>query len=202
MESFVFNSFKTRLMNGEVELSGSFWKHYPVNKKFVENYEDDIRSLSSTSAFIMYDLAKNQASDYYGKTGTNDTSLFNDWYNYYGTKINMVEYVYKPMGDTDVAMKPEFVTKAGWNSFSDKDRCPYLKKLFFPEVPTGKDFYHDTGDIDEYGDPIPRGFYYVTTKEHLLWCAEKVNNTSYDNEINIVLGDNIGYDDILVKPQH
>lgn len=198
MESFVFNSFKTRLMNGEVELSGSFWKHYPVNKKFVENYEDDIRSLSSTSAFIMYDLAKNQASDYYGKTGTNDTSLFNDWYNYYGTKINMVEYVYKPMGDTDVAMKPEFVTKAGWNSFSDKDRCPYLKKLFFPEVPTGKDFYHDTGDIDEYGDPIPRGFYYVTTKEHLLWCAEKVNNTSYDNEINIVLGDNIGYDDISV----
>lgn len=202
MESFVFNSFKTRLMNGEVELSGSFWKHYPVNKKFVENYEDDIRSLSSTSAFIMYDLAKNQASDYYGKTGTNDTSLFNDWYNYYGTKINMVEYVYKPMGDTDVAMKPEFVTKAGWNSFSDKDRCPYLKKLFFPDKPdpdpNRKDFYRDTGDIDEYGNPIPRGFYYVTTKEHLLWCAEKVNNTSYDNEINIVLGDNIGYDDISV----
>lgn len=200
MESFVFNSFKTRLMNGEVELSGSFWKHYPVNKKFVENYEDDIRSLSSTSAFIMYDLAKNQASDYYGKTGTNDTSLFNDWYNYYGTKINMVEYVYKPMGDTDVAMKPEFVTKAGWNSFSDKDICPYLKKLFFPDKPdpNRKDFYRDTGDIDEYGNPIPRGFYYVTTKEHLLWCAEKVNNTSYDNEINIVLGDNIGYDDISV----
>ena len=207
MESFVFNSFKTRLMNGEVELSGSFWKHYPVNKKFVENYEDDIKSMSSTSAFIMYDLAKNKASiiydsvkntGYYGKTGTNDASLFNDWYDYYGTKINMVKYVYKPMGDTDVAMKPEFVTKAGWNSFSDKDRCPYLKELFFPEVPTGKDFYHDTGDIDEYGDPIPRGFYYVTTKEHLLWCAEKVNNTSYDNEINIVLGDNIGYDDISV----
>ena len=196
MESFVFNSFKTRLMNGEVELSGSFWKHYPVNKKFVENYEDDIKSMSSTSAFIMYDLAKNQASDYYGKTGKNDTSLFHDWYNYYGTKINMVEYVYKPMDDTDVAMKPEFVTKAGWNSFSDKDRCPYLKELFFPDEPdpTVNDFYHVTGDIDEYGDPIPRGFYYVTTKEHLLWCAEKVNNTSYDNEINIVLGDNIGYD--------
>lgn len=200
MESFVFNSFKTRLMNGEVELSGSYWKHYPVNKKFVENYEDDIKSLSSTSAFIMYDLAKNQASGYYGKTGKNDISLFNDWYNYYGTKINMVEYVYKPMGDTDVAMKPEFVTKASWDSFSDKDRCPYLKDLFFPDdpVPTGNDFYHVTGDIDEYGDPIPRGFYYVTTKEHLLWCAEKVNNTSYDNEINIVLGDNIGYNDISV----
>ena len=198
MESFVFNSFKTRLMNGEIELSGSFWKHYPVNKKFVENYEDDIKNLSSTSAFIMYDLAKNQASDYYGKTGTNDASLFNDWYNYYGTKINMVEYVYKPMGDTDVAMKPEFVTKAGWTLFSDKDRCPYLKDLFFPDDPTGNDFYHVTGDIDEYGNPIPRGFYYVTTKEHLLWCAEKVNNTSYDNEINIVLGDNIGYDDISI----
>lgn len=200
MESFVFNSFKTRLMNGEVELSGSYWKHYPVNKKFVENYEDDIKSLSSTSAFIMYDLAKNQASGYYGKNGTTDASLFNDWYNYYGTKINMVEYVYKPMGDTDIAMKPEFVTKASWDSFSDKDRCPYLKELFFPDVPdpTVNDFYHVTGDIDEYGDPIPRGFYYVTTKEHLLWCAEKVNNTSYDNEINIVLGDNIGYDDISV----
>lgn len=65
MESFVFNSFKTRLMNGEVELSGSYWKHYPVNKKFVENYEDDIKSLSSTSAFIMYDLAKNKASIIY-----------------------------------------------------------------------------------------------------------------------------------------
>lgn len=198
MESFVFNSFKKRLMNGEVELNGSYWKHYPVNKKFVENYEDDIKSLSSTSAFIMYDLVKNQASGYYGKNGTTDASLFNDWYNYYGTKINMVEYVYKPMGDTDIAMKPEFVTKAGWDSFSDKDRCPYLKDLFFPEDPTGNDFYHVTGDIDEYGKPIPRGFYYVTTKEHLLWCAEKVNNTSYDNEINIVLGDNIGYDDISV----
>lgn len=198
MESFVFNSFKKRLMNGEVELNGSYWKHYPVNKKFVENYEDDIKSLSSTSAFIMYDLTKNQASGYYGKTGTTDATLFNDWYNYYGTKINMVEYVYKPMEDTDVAMKPEFVTKAGWDSFSDKDRCPYLKALFFPDDPTGNDFYHTTGDIDEYGNPIPRGFYYVTTREHLLWCAEKVNNTSYDNEINIVLGDNIGYDDISI----
>lgn len=183
-------------MSGDVELNGSVWNHYPVNKKFVESYGDDIKSLSSTSAFIMYDLAKNPEIEYYHST-TDNRRLFRDWYDYYGTKINMVEYVYKPMDDTDIAMKPEFVTKAGWESFSDKDRCSYLYNLFFkPKSGSGNDgkFYYPTNDIDEYGEVIPRGFYYVTTKEHLLWCAEKVNNTSYDNEINIVLGDNIGYD--------
>jgi hypothetical protein len=189
MESFVFNSFKERLMRGDVKLS-DVWYHYPVNKKFAEAYENDIKSLSSTSAFIMYDMANNNASYY--KATTDNNKLFTDWYNYYGTQINKVTYTYKPMDEEDLAMKPEFVTKDGWDSFSDKDKCPYLYNFFFYD--TTSIFYRETNLTDTEGHKKPRGFYYVKTKEELLWCAQKVNGSSYDNEINIVLGDNIGYE--------
>jgi hypothetical protein len=72
----------------------------------------------------------------------------------------------------------------------------HLSALFF--VPDTNywsvEYYVDVMQSDGNIVPsaIPRGFYYVKTAEELLWCANKVNGTNYDNKINIVLGDNIG----------
>ena len=190
MESFVFNSFKKRLLEGKVNLEDN-WKHYPVNKNFVTSYGDDARSMENSASFIMYDLANNPdtASAYYN-VFSSEQSYFNAWYNYYGTKFNTYEYRYKSMAEQDIPAKPEFVTLAGWENFSDKENNSHLKGLFFS---TGGTFYKSTGLKDTNGIDIPRGFYYVRIKEELLWCANKVNDsTTYDNEINIVLGDNIG----------
>ena len=199
MESFVFNSFKEKLINGTAKLNDT-WHHYPVNKKFTEAYEDKIQSFRTSGDFIMYDMANNpeNAKSYWKHMDHyqgRDERFFNSWYDFYGTKIKTIDYTYMPMVDVDTPMHPEFVTEDKWEFFSDADKCKYLYELFFYEddaKETPGVFFRESGFYDEAGKPIPRGFYYVKTKEELLWCAQKVNNSIYDNSINIVLGDNIG----------
>lgn len=192
MESFVFNSFKERLVSGDIALEDT-WHHYPVNREFTASYGDDMKYFRSSADFIMYDMAHNpDTSSYFWPNAgyeANPTELFNDWYGYYGTRVIKTDYYYTPMTEVDSPMKPEFVTLAAWENFSNKKDNSYLKDLFFKE--DGK-FYRESGMTDIEGKQIPRGFYYVTTKEELLWCANKVNGSVYDNTINIVLGDNIG----------
>jgi len=199
MESFVFNSFKEKLINGTAKLNDT-WHHYPVNKKFTEAYEDKIQSFRTSGDFIMYDMANNpeNAKSYWKHMDHyqgRDERFFNSWYDFYGTKIKTIDYTYMPMVDVDTPMHPEFVTEDKWDFFSDADKCKYLYELFFYEddvKETPGVFFRESGFYDEAGKPIPRGFYYVKTKEELLWCSQKVNNSIYDNTINIVLGDNIG----------
>ena len=191
MESFVFNSFKERFVSGDIALEDT-WHHYPVNRGFTASYGDDMKYFRSSADFIMYDMAHNPSTSSYFRQivyEANPTELFNDWYGYYGTRVIKTDYYYTPMTEVDSPMKPEFVTLAAWESFSNKEHNAYLKELFFNPSSI---FYRESGMTDIEGNQIPRGFYYVTTKEELLWCANKVNGSVYDNTINIVLGDNIG----------
>lgn len=191
MDSFVFNSFKEKLINGKIPLNkDTVWTAYPVSKDFSNMFEPVIESLRSPIDFALYMKTKEP-----GKSVTTSNYL-----NDYLCKLYIQKYTYKAMTDTDVAMEPEFVTEKTWDRFAqrmdelNKDQevkisYEHLKHLFFDkDDPTN--FYRE---IEKDGEIVPRGFYYIRTTEELLWCANKVNaDSGYDTKINIVLGDNIG----------
>ena len=188
MESFVFNSFKERMINGE--LSGNdVWTLQPVKKAFAEDYEDNLKYI------------RNETDLYYLNPGFNELGYLgvsNSFKDKYFTVMNPVHYNYTIMQNTDIAKQPEYITKDNIIDFfaknpDESDRNINLKNLFFDE--DGK-FYRpsDEKELNSDGEevPIPLGFYYVRTKEELRWCANLVNSEAYNNKINIVLGDNIG----------
>ena len=183
MESFIFNNFKKRLMEGEVNENES-WIFYPVNKSFVNDFEDKIKYIKSTNDFRLF-LPEDKTDGA-------------DFFDTYKTRMYSQTYRYTKMGDTDIKSKPYFVTSAGFDLFLEKfPGQEHLKDLFFTP---GINFYRvdhydekiDTTTNQPYQSPVPRGFYYVNTTEELAWCADQVNNINGDNTINIVLGDNIG----------
>ena len=192
MESFVFNSFKERLMKGEV-LGDDTWTLHLVNKKFTEDYEDNLKYIHSAND--IYYLNKNYKVSSYNNIVDNFAE------NYY-TKMQAVEYLYTPLQKVDVATEPQYVSKENYDDFTalnTNEAGSGLYNLFF--VPGYNTFYrvdYYKDELDENGEtyqtPVPRGFYYVKTKEDLKWCADKVNGANYNNAINIVLGDNIGTD--------
>ena len=198
MESFIFNSFKERLVNGQVS-GDDTWKLQPVNKKFVEDYEDNIKYVRNQTD--LYYLNNNYSASGYD-------SIVENFSQYY-TNIYPVQYTYYAMEDVDLATTPQFVTEENYadfieNNSVEKENNDNLKEMFFTP---GHGFYtvdHYEEVIDgETGEkkkmPVARGFYYVKTKEDLKWCADKVNGQIYDNFINIVLGDNIGTNDGMIK---
>lgn len=184
MESFVFNSFKQRLMESDISLSGT-WYAYPVNSKFIDDYGDKLKYLKDTHDLRLFcpDSAVNlQFFD--DGIGTNQ--------HFYRTDMGSQYYTYTSMYETDVPSEPYYVTLNNIKAFNEENPGQeHLESLFLKQ--DGK-FYRPISD----SDPTPRGFYFIKTSEELLWCANKVNGTNFDNTINIVLGDNIGTN-VMVK---
>ena len=191
MDSFVFNSFKEKLIRGKVPLDREAeWTAYPVTEKFADIFEPAIESLRSPIDFALYKKTRELES------AATPMNYLDD----YLCGLYVQKYTYRPMSDTDIATEPEFVTKNNWDRFkahmeelnqssSTVIAYEHLKKLFF-ENTSQDNFYRE---VEINGELVPRGFYYVRTAEELLWCANKVNARSgYDTKINIVLGDNIG----------
>lgn len=184
MESFVFNSFKQRLMESDVSLSDT-WYAYPVNSKFIDDYGDKLKYLKDTHDLRLFcpDSAVNLPFFNDG-VGTNP--------HFYRTDMGSQYYTYTSMYETDVPSEPYYVTLNNIKTFNEENPGQeHLESLFLKQ--DGK-FYRPISD----SDPTPRGFYFIKTSEELLWCANKVNGTNFDNTINIVLGDNIGTN-VMVK---
>lgn len=184
MESFVFNSFKQRLMESDVSLSGT-WYAYPVNSKFIDDYGDKLKYLKDTHDLRLFcpDSAVNLPFFNDG-VGTNP--------HFYRTDMGSQYYTYTSMYETDVPSEPYYVTLNNIKTFNEENPGQeHLESLFLKQ--DGK-FYRPISD----SDPTPRGFYFIKTSEELLWCANKVNGTNFDNTINIVLGDNIGTN-VMIK---
>ena len=206
MESFIFNSFKDRFMKGEVPAEDD-WKFTVVNSNF-EDYQN-VKAYRTSADFI--------------KIGGEDK------YNKSITEITPVNYYYKELENLDDGYntnKPMFITNENWNEFYkeyyeyicdwDSTSESYINRTFYGnEAITLHDLffnYQDTGEVTENNEPIVKnfakyanfdGFYWVTTKEELAWCADRVNGdvngikgTSYNNKIAIVLGDDIGTNDV------
>lgn len=197
MESFVFNSFKERLMSGEVSGKDT-WKFQPVNKNFTEDYADTLKYIRCEND--LYYLNKDFSVSSYNDIVTNFSGI-------YYPNIHPVLYNYTKMQEVDIAHEPEYVNEENFDLFIEnnsreiKDKADHrsLYHLFFD---SNSDFYRidhteerinkDTGELETV--KVARGFYYIKTKEDLKWCADKVNGENYNNKINIVLGDNIGTD--------
>ena len=176
MDSFVFNSFKDRFIKGDVALNDD-WNVYPVNSKF-EKYTGSAEYFRTSADFIMGDTA-NIYTD-----ANSEQEMFDTWYDYYGTKMIAQNYNYSIMENVDTAIEPQLVTSANWDTFINTAGHEYeinLSAIFFD--PNGKFYRKLPGVTDIDGNPIARGFYYVNTKEELLWCANKVNGNVYDKQI-------------------
>lgn len=198
MDSFIFNSFKNDIINGNAKKEDT-WYFYPVKKSFTADCEylryaeslTDITKLTSSFSFPTF--------------------------NSYITDMKTITYIYSRMTDTDDADEPQFVTQDNFTEFvsgltlDDPRRYDYLSALFFTSSTNTADEIGKFARIDHFEDvyatngtisktiPVYKGFYYVRTVEELKWCANRVNGvvgsertTKYDNTINIVLGDNIG----------
>lgn len=187
MESFIFNDFKRRIVEGEVPLEDT-WKLFPVNKSFTAEFDDKLE----------YVKTDNDLSLFYRTNHKDKSYNFDD----FKTKMFLENYVYQKLETTDLKSKPFFVTEENFEHFlTIFPGQEHLKELFFSANKERTVFYNFTrpdhtvkeADGDNIVDRVVfRGFYYVNTAEELKWCAEKVNGTIYDNKINIVLGDNIG----------
>ena len=189
MESFIFNDFKRRIIEGDVPLTDT-WTLFPVNKSFTADFDDKLEYVKSANDFRLFFNAEHK----------------DEAYNFqkYKTKMAMEDYIYQKLENTDLKSKPFFVTEENFAHFlSIFPGQEHLRDLFFKthtenEITTFYNFAREdhrekevvNGVIKE--KIVLRGFYYVNTAEELKWCAEKVNGTIYDNKINIVLGDNIG----------
>ena len=200
MESFVFNSFKERLMNGKVSGEDT-WKFQPVKANFAGDYADTLKYVRSQTD--LYYLNSNFSTSSY-------TDIVDNFSDTYYTNMHPVLYNYTVMGEVDVAHEPEYVTKENLDLFLENNpveknyngQANSLSALFFSE--TGK-FYRvektqkviDEETGEEVPEDVPRGFYYIKTKEDLKWCADKINGENYNNLINIVLGDDIGSTDLV-----
>lgn len=178
MSSFIFNDFKERYLNGEVP-STDTWKAYLVNSKFKDNYDADKIKLEQFKTI-------NEIKDF-----ESDKKKFDDCLS--TTIITTYDYTKTPIaydGTTKEQNKPTFVTTENWNEFIAK----------FPQKNSSVvyDFM-----FKAHGDRC-NGFYWVTTWSELCWCADRVNGvangdriSSYNNKINIVLGDHIGTKNIM-----
>lgn len=190
MDSFIFNNFKYRLLTGKVD-DAEVLKFYIVNKNFAEDLGDVLPSLGSLTQVERYIYATDSS------VATKGAALSK-----YLTECTPVRYTYKVSNSTLTAERPSYVDLDNWNEFNEKyPGQEHLYHLFLVDGARYRRTY-DTDELDINGNVITkvRGFYYVETMEELKWCAEKVNgiingNKSeiYNNFINIVLGDNLGY---------
>lgn len=190
MDSFVFNSYKYNLLQGNLSDTDK-WTFHLVNKKFGEDLGEILPRFDTMTSLEGYIYASNPS------VGRKGAALIP-----YLTKYTPVRYTYKVANTTVNAERPSYVDMDNWAEFNEKypNQLQLYQFFFVPGAPFYREY--ETDELDINGNPIkkPRGFYYVETTEELRWCAEKVNgivnnNKSevYNNKINIVLGDNIGY---------
>ena len=183
MDSFIFNSFKQRLLEADVPKQDT-WSFYPVNTKFSEEYENKLPYLKNTSDIGFFG---EEPRDF------DFTSMDN---NPYRTTLYTKTYSYNSMFELDNPSEPRYVTLDTFDEFNEEtnNTQTHLKELFFvsPDESAGAGKFYSVDYVKDNGTKVPKGFYYVKTAEELLWCANKVNGINYDNKINIVLGDNIG----------
>lgn len=172
MSSFIFNEFKKRFLNGEVENNGTKWFFQPVKKEFIENLNgDNIKPEQFKTLDSIKNYLNRNSEDGFNKTLS---------------ELYKVEYEYSKLVEAKYSNKPAYITKDNYFDFIKTN--PKEENLF-------NLFLSPAAIFPGYG-----GFYYVKTKEELKWCANRVNgdnddgerSDNFNNHIVIVLGDDIG----------
>lgn len=175
MNSFIFNNFKNRFLKGKVP------KEFGIKLLSVNSKINDIENLQY--ARTIDDINKL----YFQKS--NQTAIDPDS-NYVGDIISNINYnklTYSLMEystETEDIYKPTYVTADNWDKFIEL--YPGLDYLYEMFISNTESIYYRNG-----------GFYFILTRENLQWCADRVNGKiGFNNNIAIVLGDNIGANEI------
>lgn len=175
MDSFIFNEYTKRLLNGEVN-SSQVWNFLPVNKKFIETFENcsslNFKQFRTTADIACYSADGNSESRYNYINNADDSKYnyeyFYDVVNNFSGLVNATYSNIRYKKDTDTNNKPLFID----NSVSDEE----LEELYNIKLNDIHKSYQD------------EGFYYVTKVSELNWLADRCN---LNNKFNICLGDNI-----------
>ena len=102
MESFIFNDFKRRIVEGEVPLEDT-WKLFPVNKSFTAEFDDKLEYVKTDNDLSLFYRANHKDKSY----------NFDD----FKTKMFLENYVYQKLETTDLKSKPFFVTEENFEYF-------------------------------------------------------------------------------------
>ena len=99
MDSFVFNNFKYRLINGDVPNKDT-WQFWPVNTKFVDDFEENLRYFKTSADFSAF------CPQYvFEEWQKNKTTWKKQWENYQAT-VFPTKYNYVAMQETDTPSEP------------------------------------------------------------------------------------------------
>lgn len=180
MDSFVFDVFKKNILEGNLNQETT-WELFPVNKKFTEDMEDTLKYIKHTYDIPLLQSSANNPDSLEKNVGLETSVKFPSTYL---TNMMAFNYTYKSMYETDQPSQPLYISEDNFDQLKEagiiSDAEEHLRKMFFDDK-----YYFGRENKQS-------GFYYVKTSEELLWCANAVNGTQFDNTINIVLGDNIG----------
>lgn len=180
MDSFIFNEYTKRFLNGEVN-SSQIWHFLPVNKKFVQTFEEcsalDFKQFKTTADIGYYsaDGLTNSRIEYLKNATKEDNN-----YTFYDVITNLSGLVtatysqIKYKKDSDTINKPLYID----NTVDEAE----LKSLYGIELNDTHKYYKDNG-----------GFYFVTKTSELNWLA---NRCERNNEFTFCLGDNIASENI------
>lgn len=171
MREIFFNSFKERILRGEIpsefELSGA-----PVTSKFFDAYDNSDITIEQYRNLADFDT-------YHSGNSATIPSLSETLFEYssYGVEYSS----YEP---DDISEKPLFVNSA--------NSAEFYRLYDFDLTSATRDFTLETIS-DSAGANYNYGFYYAMKKSHLNWLAKRCNDEyDFNNQIRIVLGDDIG----------
>lgn len=183
MDSFIFNDYTKRLLNGEVN-SSQVWNFLPVNRKFVETLENcssmnykQFRNTSDIGCYSADGLTEHRKTFLYNSI--NDTYSVSPFYDVVSSMGGLVEATY---------------SKITYTKASDT----FNKPLYIDSTVSDDDLERTYGIIlnDEHKKYKDNGFYYVIKASELNWLADRCEK---NNTFNICLGDNI-FEENLIKP--
>lgn len=175
MDSFIFNEYTKRLLNGEVN-SSQVWNFLPVNRKFIEPFENcssmEFRQFRTTADIACYsaDGYTTQREEFL-KTESYDENERKSMYDVlssYNGIVNVTISDVKFKRDSDLESKPLYID----DSVTDKE----LQELYNITL-------NDTHKLYQKD-----GFYFVTKVSELNWLS---NRCKFNNTFNICLGDNL-----------
>ena len=179
MRNIVFNSFKEKILNGQVndviETSG-----LAVNSKFFDQYDNTDIALEQFRNLEDFKTYSRNVPD----VGSFDGTIFE----YSSYKVEYSAYEPDDLSDKPIFVNPENSAKffqAFANDVGDTETSARLLSYMCPVD-------GDPESLDDLRD-TNSGFYYATKKTHLNWLAKRTNeDNNFNNKIRIVLGDDIG----------
>jgi len=146
MNTFVFNSFKEKFLNGKIPNKFAV-DFIPMNNKFLDNF--------TRSGFSIEQFRDINDLKYFKDSNGISGNLFEDS----KLKYNGIKYTWSKIYETEEQIKPMYINKENFDEFKDSEYWAGCSA--------------NSHIANEY---VNSGFYILRTKEELNWFANEVND--------------------------